>query len=154
MTERSVHRLGDIVRNPELYPFVERCIVANGCFDVLHPGHLSLLQALDYVARAMELVPIVALNSDSSVRALKGPTRPIVPEDARATLITHLRWPLTVVIFDDRTPQLLMDTLRPRVVMKGAEYAADSVVRWSGSQVVTVDMVPQWSTSRIVGGNG
>lgn len=128
-----------------------RCIVANGCFDILHPGHLSLLATLDTVAYQMKLRPIVAMNSDASVRRLKGDRRPIVPQESRSALINSLKWPLTVVVFDEDSPQLLMDTLQPSAVLKGAEYPADSVVRWAGSQVITVDMVPRWSTSRIVG---
>jgi D-beta-D-heptose 7-phosphate kinase/D-beta-D-heptose 1-phosphate adenosyltransferase len=139
---------------PHLERIAGKCAVANGCFDILHPGHLTVLSALARVARQMGLRPVVALNSDSSVRTLKGPSRPIVPQAARSALINSLEWPLTVVLFDEETPQLLMDTLRPVVVVKGSEYAPDSVVRWSGSQVITVDMVPKWSTSRIIGDAG
>lgn len=125
--------------------------MANGCFDILHPGHLSLLATLDTVAYQMKLRPIVAMNSDASVRRLKGDRRPIVPQESRAALINSLKWPLTVVVFDEDTPQLLMDTLQPSAVLKGAEYPVESVIRWQGSQVITVDMVPRWSTSGIVG---
>lgn len=128
-----------------------KCIVANGCFDILHPGHLSLLASLDTIAYQMKLRPIVAINSDLSVRRLKGQGRPVVPEDVRATLINSLKWPLTVVIFSEDTPQFLMDTLQPRAVLKGSEYPTDTVVRWKHSVVVTVPMVPRWSTTKIIG---
>ncbi len=161
---RQTYHLTDLRLSTELPGFMHwrsylerlegKCVVANGCFDIIHPGHLTVLSALARIAQQMGLRPVVALNSDLSVRALKGPSRPIVPQDARSALINSLEWPLTVVLFDEETPQLLMDVLRPAVVVKGAEYPTDSVIRWSGSQVVTVDMVPKWSTSRIVGGIG
>lgn len=130
---------------------IGRCVVANGCFDILHPGHLSLLATLDAVALQMKLRPIVALNSDDSVRRFKGERRPIVPVESRAALINNLKWPLTVLVFDESDPQLLMDTLQPQAVLKGAEYPEESVIRWAGSQVITVDMVPCWSTTGIIG---
>lgn len=128
-----------------------RTIVANGCFDGLHPGHLSLLASLDTIAYQMKLRPIVALNSDVSVCLNKGPGRPVWPQEVRSTLINNLKWPLTVVIFDEKTPQRLMDTLQPAAVLKGSEYDKESVIRWRESQVVTVDMVGSWSTTRILG---
>lgn len=139
------HPLKDLVR------WIGRCAIANGCFDLLHPGHLSLLATLDTVAYRRGIRPFIAMNSDRSVRGLKGPGRPIVPEESRSALLTSLKWPFTVIVFDDPTPQRLMDMMRPTVVMKGAEYPADSVVRWAGSEVVSVDMVPRWSTTRIAG---
>jgi len=128
-----------------------RTIVANGCFDGLHPGHLSLLASLDTIAYRMKLRPIVALNSDASVRLNKGPSRPVWPQEVRSTLINHMKWPLTVVIFDEKTPQRLMDMLQPAAVLKGSEYTKESVIRWKDSEVLTVDMLGEWSTSRILG---
>ena len=129
----------------------ERCMVANGCFDILHPGHLNLFAFLDTLAYREGLRPIIAMNSDASVRRLKGDRRPIVPQESRSFLLNHLKWPMTVVIFEEDTPQRLMDLLKPRIVVKGAEYPEDMVVRWRDSRVVTVPMVPRWSTSKIVG---
>lgn len=156
MSERFTVRLEDLLTAEShaqqfLSDVQGKCIVANGCFDVLHPGHLSLLANLDTIAYQMKLRPIVAINSDGSVRRLKGNTRPIVTDDVRAHLINNLKWPFTVVIFCEDTPQLLMDTLKPRAVLKGSEYAAESVVRWTGSQVITVPMVGTWSTTKILG---
>ncbi len=159
MSERITLHLDDLDlgRNTAewdgLLGHIGRIAVANGCFDILHPGHLSLLATLDTVAYRRRLRPVVALNSDASVRRLKGDRRPIVPQESRATLLNNLRWPLTVIIFEDDTPQRLMDLLRPPVVLNGAEYPADAVVRWESSEVVSVDMVPRWSSSGIVAGN-
>jgi D-beta-D-heptose 7-phosphate kinase/D-beta-D-heptose 1-phosphate adenosyltransferase len=131
--------------------YVGRCAVANGCFDLIHPGHLELLRHLDQVARQRDLFAIVAMNSDASVRRLKGPSRPIIPEACRADLLNNLRWPFTVVLFDEDTPQELMDFLKPPVVVKGAEYRQEDVVRWSGSEVLSVPMMDGWSTTGIIG---
>lgn len=128
-----------------------RTIVANGCFDGLHPGHLALLASLDTIAYQMGLRPIVALNSDDSVRRIKGSNRPIWPQTVRSILINNLKWPLTVVIFDEDTPERLMELLEPAVVLKGSEYRGRPVIAPAGSQIVFADMVADWSTSRIVG---
>lgn len=123
----------------------------NGCFDLLHSGHLeSLRQA---AAGADEL--IVALNSDASVRALKGPGRPILPAAERAALIAALRPVSAVTIFDEPTPLETILLIRPDVLVKGSEYAdADIVgareVVAAGGRVVRVPMVPGWSTSQII----
>ncbi len=127
--------------------------IANGCFDIIHPGHLRLFAALDEIAYRRGLRPVVAINSDESVRKLKGSKRPIVTELSRARLINHLKWPLSVVIFDEETPQKLMDLFRPAVVLKGAEYPKESVVRWKDSEVVFVPMEGGWSTTGLVEGD-
>ena len=165
-TERFVCTLDELCRNDgtdarvhRLRMSYGRCAVANGCFDVLHPGHLSLLAYLDTYAYERRLRPIVAMNSDASVRRLKGQGRPVMSQEARAAVINCLKWPFSVVIFDEDTPQRLMDLMWPTAVLKGAEYATTDVVRWRGSkdgidppsEVVTVPMFEDWSTSRIVG---
>lgn len=123
----------------------------NGCFDLIHAGHLaSLAQA---AASADEL--IVALNSDASVARLKGPGRPILPEIDRAALMAALRAVSAVTIFDEPTPLETILLIRPDVLVKGSEYAdADIVgardVVAAGGRVLRVPMVPGWSTSQII----
>lgn len=123
----------------------------NGCFDLIHSGHLaSLAQA---AASADEL--IVALNSDASVARLKGPGRPILPENDRAALMAALRAVSAVTIFDEPTPLETILLIRPDVLVKGSEYAdADIVgardVVAAGGRVLRVPMVPGWSTSEII----
>lgn len=154
MSERIALHLDEIELDPSKLwagPRHGKCIVANGCFDLLHPGHLSLLAHLDTVAYLERLRPIVALNSDISVRKIKGPGRPIVPQEARAALLISLKWPLTVVIFDEETPQRLMDVLRPEVVLKGSEYCQTDIIGWKESRIVTMGMVDGWSTTKILG---
>lgn len=159
MSERFTIHLDDLAKSIESdsereQPYdrlVGACLIANGCFDLIHPGHLSLFGWLDTLAYQNKLRPIVAINSDSSVRRLKGHTRPLWPQQARSAFINNLKWPFTVVIFDEDTPQRLMDLLKPPIVLKGGEYDSGTVVKWSGSQVITVPMQDGWSTSRMVG---
>lgn len=150
--------LSDSPREQAYDHLVGNCVVANGCFDILHRGHLDLLRELDYEAHLRgRLRAIVAINSDESVRRLKGDRRPNVPQESRSYLLTHLQWPFTVVIFEEDTPQRLMDLLKPRAVVKGSEYPPDSVIRWmgneysKGSEVVSVGMVPRYSTTILMG---
>jgi rfaE bifunctional protein nucleotidyltransferase chain/domain len=123
----------------------------NGCFDIIHRGHLeSLKQA---AAGADELV--VALNSDTSVTSLKGPGRPILPENDRATLIAALRPVSAVTIFDEPTPLEVILQIRPDVLVKGSEYKEEDIVgarevkSWGG-HIFRVPMVEGWSTSQII----
>lgn len=124
---------------------------ANGCFDLLHPGHVQLLA--EARARCDRLV--VALNSDDSVRRLKGADRPIQTELARAQVIGALRSVDLVVLFDDDTPLDLIDTLRPDVLMKGADYTVNTVVGsemvlgWGG-RVELIELVPGQSSSQLI----
>ena len=123
----------------------------NGCFDLLHPGHIKLLAE----ARATCDRLIVGLNTDDSVRRLKGDTRPVQTELARAEVIGALRSVDLVVLFDGDTPLELIHELRPDVLIKGADYTvetvvgADLVVGWGG-RVALVDLVPGQSSSRLI----
>lgn len=123
-------------------------VFANGVFDLLHPGHVELLAA----ARALGDRLVVAINSDDSVRALKGAGRPIRTAESRAAVLRAMRVVDAVVIFDQPTPISLIRALRPDVLVKGAEYDADTIVGaeevhgWGG-RVVTVPMVPGESTT-------
>ena len=123
----------------------------NGCFDLIHSGHLaSLTQA---ASQADELV--VALNDDASVRQLKGSGRPLLPAADRSALIAALRPVSTVTIFAEPTPLEVILQIRPDVLVKGSEYNEEDIVgarevkSWGG-RVVRVPMVPGWSTSQII----
>lgn len=94
-------------------------VFANGCFDGLHPGHLSLLQ----FARGHGDILIVAINSDASVRRLKGPMRPVRMENLRAAMLAALRPIDLVLIFDEDTPIAAIEAIRPDVLVKGADYS-------------------------------
>jgi D-beta-D-heptose 7-phosphate kinase/D-beta-D-heptose 1-phosphate adenosyltransferase len=121
---------------------------ANGCFDLIHPGHVHLLTE----ARAACDRLVVALNTDASVRKLKGPTRPVQSETARATVMASLAPVDLVVLFDQDTPLELVKALRPDVLVKGSDYRVEDVVggaevqSWGG-KVVLVDLRQGHSTT-------
>jgi D-beta-D-heptose 7-phosphate kinase/D-beta-D-heptose 1-phosphate adenosyltransferase len=128
-----------------------RVAFTNGCFDVLHPGHVSLLNQARRCADRL----IVGLNSDKSVRRLKGPTRPVQDAGARAMVLNSLRAVDAVVIFEEDTPLELITALEPDVLVKGADYTVDAVVGADlvlrrGGQVVLADLVPSYSTSETI----
>lgn len=132
-------------------------VLTNGAFDLLHAGHVTYLQA----ARAMGDVLIVGLNSDASVRAYKGPTRPIVPQAQRAMLLRALRCVEYVTIFETPTATPLVTALRPDVYVKGGDYAHPAggpgtflpeaaAVLACGGRVELIDYLPGLSTSALL----
>ena len=128
-----------------------RVVLTNGCFDLLHPGHLALLEA----ARAHGDVLVVAINSDRSVRRIKGEGRPLVPEAERAETLLALEAVDRVVVYDEPTPLEVVKALVPEVLVKGADWAEDAIVgreqvEASGGRVVRVEMVPGRSTSAML----
>jgi rfaE bifunctional protein nucleotidyltransferase chain/domain len=128
-----------------------KVVLTNGCFDLLHPGHVALFEA----ARAEGDVLVVALNSDRSVRQLKGSDRPVVAEAERAETLRALDAVDRVVIYDEPTPLQVITALRPDVLVKGADWPLDQIVgreevERGGGRVVRVDLVSGRSTSAIV----
>ncbi len=128
-----------------------RLVATGGCFDLLHPGHASLLRQ----ARALGDALVVCLNSDASVRGLKGPGRPIVTARDRARLLTELTSVDAVVVFDEPDPAAVLDRLRPDVWVKGGDYAdtelpESAVVRGHGGEIVLIPTIRGYSTSRLV----
>ncbi len=126
-------------------------VFTNGVFDLLHPGHVRYLQH----ARSLGDALIVGVNSDRSVRANKGPSRPITPEAERAELLSALSCVDAVAIFDEDTPAEIIRRIQPDVLVKGADWAADAIVgrdtvEARGGKVVRVDVEPGWSTSSII----
>jgi D-beta-D-heptose 7-phosphate kinase/D-beta-D-heptose 1-phosphate adenosyltransferase len=126
-------------------------VFTNGVFDLLHPGHLDVLRG----ARAEGDALVVALNTDASVRRLKGPSRPVRAEQARALVVAALACVDVVVLFDDDTPARLIAHLEPDVLVKGGDYAPDAivgadVVRARGGRVVVVALTPGHSTTGTV----
>jgi D-beta-D-heptose 7-phosphate kinase/D-beta-D-heptose 1-phosphate adenosyltransferase len=123
----------------------------NGCFDLLHRGHVESLRAA--AATADEL--LVAINADASVRTLKGPGRPLVPQADRAEMLVALRGVSAVTIFAEPTPLETILRVRPDVLVKGAEYPIEDIVgaqevqAWGG-RIERVPMRADWSTSRII----
>lgn len=123
----------------------------NGCFDILHAGHVRYLQ--DSAAQADKL--IVGLNSDASVQTLKGSSRPIVPEDDRAYVLSGLEMVAAVIIFEEETPFELIEWLEPDVLMKGGDYRAEEIVGYDsvtkrGGVVKVLPFLDGRSTTNIV----
>ena len=102
----------------------ETMVFTNGCFDILHPGHIAVLSA----AKSMGTKLIVGLNSDASVKRLKGATRPVQNENSRALLLAALVFVDMVVIFEEDTPLNLIQTLQPQVLVKGGDYSLEQIV--------------------------
>jgi rfaE bifunctional protein nucleotidyltransferase chain/domain len=129
----------------------DRIVFTNGCFDILHPGHAR------YLAEARKLgdVLIVAVNSDRSVRSLKGEGRPIFPQEERAEILAALEVVDYVTIFDDATPRAVIARMLPQVLVKGAGWRPDEIVgraevEAAGGRVVSMPAVPGFSTTAIV----
>jgi D-beta-D-heptose 7-phosphate kinase/D-beta-D-heptose 1-phosphate adenosyltransferase len=129
----------------------KKVIFTNGCFDILHAGHTRYLRE----ARKLGDVLILGLNSDSSVRAIKGEKRPIVPQDERAEVLAALSSVDYVTIFDEETPLALIEFLQPDVIVKGGDWAekdivgADSVRKWGG-RVAIMPELEGASTTNII----
>jgi D-beta-D-heptose 7-phosphate kinase/D-beta-D-heptose 1-phosphate adenosyltransferase len=128
-----------------------RLVLTNGCFDLLHGGHLALLEA----AAAEGDLLLVAINSDASVKRLKGGARPIVPAAERAELLLALEAVDQVVVYEEDTPLAVVRALLPDVLVKGADWASEAIVgraevEASGGRVVRVPLEPGRSTSAIV----
>lgn len=129
----------------------ERIVLTNGCFDLLHPGHVDGLRR----ARERGDCLVVALNGDESVRRLKGAGRPIVPFAERRELLLALRWVDEVIGFDDDTPLEIIRALRPEVWVKGADWRGTetpeaAAVRAGGGEIVYLDLVDGYSTTSLV----
>jgi len=126
-------------------------VFTNGVFDLLHPGHVRYLRE----ARALGDALIVAVNSDNSVRSIKGPNRPVNPEHERAEVLLALDSVDAVVIFDTETPHSIISAIKPDILVKGADWGPDSivgrdVVEARGGRVVRVELAPGYSTSAII----
>ncbi len=128
-----------------------RVVFTNGCFDLLHPGHIALLEH----ARSLGAILVVGVNTDAGVRALKGPGRPLAPERERAELLAALAAVDYVTLFDEPTPRELIAALLPDVLVKGADWGTDAIVgreevEAAGGRVVSVELVPRCSTSSLI----
>lgn len=129
----------------------EKVVFTNGCFDILHRGHVTYLQQ----ARELGDVLVVGMNSDASVKRLKGDERPIHPEADRAFMLTSLRWVDYVVIYDEDTPVDTLGKLRPDVLVKGGDYTIEQIVGGDlvqsyGGEVYSLSCVDGFSTTNIV----
>jgi rfaE bifunctional protein nucleotidyltransferase chain/domain len=129
----------------------ERIVFTNGVFDLLHRGHVEYLEE----ARALGDRLVVGINSDASVRRLKGPERPIVPQLERAEVLASLACVDRVVVFEDDTPESLIESVRPDVLVKGGDWALDRIVGRAfvearGGRVTTITLREGWSTTGLI----
>jgi D-beta-D-heptose 7-phosphate kinase/D-beta-D-heptose 1-phosphate adenosyltransferase len=149
---------GKIISLEKAYSLVDdlksagrRVVFTNGCFDLLHPGHTRYLEE----ARKLGDVLIVVVNSDASVRAIKGPGRPIFPAAERTELLAALAAVDYVTIFDDLTPQTVIARMLPNILVKGGDWGPNEIVgrpevEAAGGQVVSIPVVPGYSTSALI----
>lgn len=143
--ERAIERVDELKRAGKTVVFT------NGCFDLLHPGHTRYLAE----ARKFGDILLVALNSDRSVRALKGPGRPIFPETERAEILAALESVDYVTIFDDLTPRAIIARMLPQVLVKGGDWGPTEIVgraevEAAGGRVVTIPVVRGYSSSSLI----
>ncbi len=129
----------------------KRVVFTNGCFDILHPGHSRYL----YNARALGDFLIVAVNSDQSVRAIKGEGRPILSQDARTELLAALSCVDCVIIFDEEDPLKVIQYLKPHILVKGGDWKEEEiigadVVKKAGGEVARIPYIGGFSTSDII----
>jgi len=129
----------------------QKVVFTNGCFDILHLGHI------DYLEKARNLGDklVIGLNSDDSVNRFKGPDRPIQDQSSRARILAALQFTDMVVFFNENTPLALISELLPDVLVKGSDYLAENivgadVVKKNGGEVKILDFVPGYSTTRII----
>lgn len=129
----------------------EKVVFTNGCFDILHAGHVHYLEEAKQLGNKL----VVGLNTDQSVQRLdKSPARPIQSQDSRAMVLAALESVSLVVLFDEDTPKELIETLNPNILVKGADYQIDQIVGGShvignGGEVKTLEFLPGYSTSKI-----
>ncbi len=129
----------------------KKIVFSNGCFDILHRGHI------EYLAKASSLgdCMIIGLNTDASVKRLKGHNRPVQDEVSRAMVMASLRFVDYVVLFDEDTPYDLIQFIKPDILVKGSDYKEDDIVgadivKKNGGKVVTIDLVDGYSTTSII----
>jgi rfaE bifunctional protein nucleotidyltransferase chain/domain len=129
----------------------ERIVFTNGCFDILHVGHARYLAQ----ARALGDLLVVGLNSDESVRGLKGPQRPLIPEAERAEMLAHLESVDYVCLFGESRPDNLLEVVRPHIHAKGGDYRAEDLpeaeaVRRHGGEIAILPLVEGRSTTNVI----
>lgn len=130
---------------------MEKIVFTNGCFDIIHPGHIDLLER----ARALGTKLVVAINSDRSVRAIKGAKRPLMNENDRRTVLKSIKWVDEVLIFDELTPEKIIKELKPDVLVKGGDWLPDQIigadfVMSNGGEVYSLPLLGDYSSSKII----
>jgi rfaE bifunctional protein nucleotidyltransferase chain/domain len=152
MTEHKILTLEEAKKQVEAWKNEgQEVVFTNGCFDILHLGHVDYLEKASQLGQKM----IVALNTDKSVNQLKGPERPINNEYARSRLIASLGFVDAVILFGEETPLSAIETLIPDILVKGNDYSIDKIVGADfvlehGGRVETIPLVAGYSTTNII----
>jgi D-beta-D-heptose 7-phosphate kinase/D-beta-D-heptose 1-phosphate adenosyltransferase len=145
-TKEDLHRIVEDLKKKG-----KRIVFTNGCFDLLHLGHIRYLEK----AKSLGDILVVGVNSDRSVQSLKGPERPILPEEERAEILSGLECVDYITLFDELTPLELISSLEPHILVKGGDWAKETtvgreVVERSGGEVVILPFVEGSSTSNLI----
>jgi D-beta-D-heptose 7-phosphate kinase/D-beta-D-heptose 1-phosphate adenosyltransferase len=145
-TKEDLHRIVEDLKKKG-----KRIVFTNGCFDLLHLGHIRYLEK----AKSLGDILVVGVNSDRSVQSLKGPERPILPEEERAEILSGLECVDYITLFDGLTPLELISSLQPHILVKGGDWAKETtvgreVVERSGGEVVILPFVEGSSTSNLI----
>jgi len=150
--------LGQIVTRVELKRLIDamkhghkRVVFTNGCFDILHPGHIRMLEK----ARSLGDALIVGINSDPSVQEIKGPQRPLIPESERAEVLAALESVDFVTVFGETTPRELIAEILPAILVKGSDWGPDEIigreeVEAAGGQVISIPLEAGYSTTKLI----
>jgi D-beta-D-heptose 7-phosphate kinase/D-beta-D-heptose 1-phosphate adenosyltransferase len=145
-TKEDLHRIVEDLKKKG-----KRIVFTNGCFDLLHLGHIRYLEKAKFLGDIL----VVGVNSDRSVQSLKGPERPILPEEERAEILSGLECVDYITLFDELTPLELISSLQPHILVKGGNWAKETtvgreVVERSGGEVVILPFVEGSSTSNLI----
>jgi len=125
----------------------KKIVFTNGCFDIIHIGHITLLKK----AKSLGDILVVGLNSDESVKKLKGKERPIVPQNERAKILDSIKYVDYVVVFDELTPYKVITEIKPDIIVKGKDYKLKEVVGWGiVPKIVRINLVKDRSTTGII----
>jgi D-beta-D-heptose 7-phosphate kinase/D-beta-D-heptose 1-phosphate adenosyltransferase len=125
----------------------KKVIFTNGCFDILHPGHIECLKK----AKQLGDVLIVGLNSDNSIRKIKSKDRPIMDEKARISVLSAVKWVDYIVLFDEPTPEKVIKLIKPHIIVKGGDYSPEEVVgREVVENIVIIPYLRSYSTTQII----
>ena len=146
VSRAELKRRGDALRSAG-----KRLVFTNGCFDILHPGHIRMLEK----ARELGDALVVAINSDPSVKENKGPQRPVISEDERAEILAALEAVDFVTVFDEATPRELVAEILPAILVKGSDWGPDEIigreeVEAAGGKVVSIPLEVGYSTTKLI----
>lgn len=148
----KIFSLNDLLKRIDFWRLLgDKIVFTNGCFDILHMGHIHLLTSCSEFGNRL----IVGLNSDSSVRRLKGKTRPVNDQISRATILASIQFTDAVIVFEEDTPELLIYSIKPDVLVKGGDWKRNEIVGSDfvesyGGEIKTVSYLKGFSTSEII----